>query len=115
MKNSLKRVARIQNNVKTILVVNPKSHSGQTGKDWDSLFSKIKDILGENVEVAFCKKSDDGSDIAREFLKKGYDKIVAIGGDGTLNAVARGFFEEPAGIYSNSTDHLADQQGPIKQ
>jgi len=113
-RSSHERIAGKQNNVKTILVVNPKSHGGQTGKDWDSLFSKIKDILGDNLEVAFCKKSDDGSDITRESLKKGYNKIVAIGGDGTLNAVARGFFEEPVGIYSHSTGHSSGSAGTYK-
>jgi diacylglycerol kinase (ATP) len=114
-RSSHERVAGKENNVNTILVVNPKSHSGQTGKDWDSLFSKIKDILGDNLEVAFCKKSDDGSNIAREFLKKGYNKIVAIGGDGTLNAVARGFFEEPVGIYSHSTGHSGGSARTYKE
>src|SRR5919202_1522368 len=91
-----------QNDIETVLIVNPNSCSGLTGKGWDDLYSKIKDILGSNIEVAFSKKPGDGTILARQFLKQGFKNIVAIGGDGTLNEVANGFFEEPVGIYSNT-------------
>ena len=76
----------------TALVVNPTSASGSTGKDWDTQFAKIKQIFGENPEIAFTKKSGDGTSLTRDLLNKGFDKIIAIGGDGTINEVANGFF-----------------------
>lgn len=76
----------------TALVVNPTSASGSTGKDWDTQFAKIKQIFGENPEIAFTKKSGDGTSLTRDLLNKGFNKIVAIGGDGTINEVANGFF-----------------------
>jgi diacylglycerol kinase family enzyme len=77
----------------TVLIVNPKSSSGSTGKDWENLFIKIKKTFGGNPKVAFTKKPGDGSTLTKKFLKKGFKKIVAIGGDGTINEVANGFFE----------------------
>jgi YegS/Rv2252/BmrU family lipid kinase len=82
-------------------VVNPNSSSGLTGKGWNDLYPEIKVALGANVEVALTKKPGDGTTLARQFLKQGFKKVVAIGGDGTLNEVANGFFEEPVGIHSN--------------
>jgi diacylglycerol kinase (ATP) len=76
----------------TALVVNPTSASGSTGKDWDTQFAKIKQIFGENPEIAFTKKSGDATSLTRDLLNKGFDKIIAIGGDGTINEVANGFF-----------------------
>jgi diacylglycerol kinase (ATP) len=76
----------------TALVVNPTSASGSTGKDWDIQFAKIKQIFGENPEIAFTKKSGDGTSLTRDLLNKGFNKIIAIGGDGTINEVANGFF-----------------------
>ena len=76
----------------TVLVVNPKSASGSTGKGWEDFYIKIKEVFGQNPEVAFTKKAGDGTIIATRFLKKGFKKIVAIGGDGTINEVANGFF-----------------------
>ena len=77
----------------TVLIVNPKSSSGSTGKDWENLFIKIKKTFVGNPKVAFTKKPGDGSTLTKKFLKKGFKKIVAIGGDGTINEVANGFFE----------------------
>src|SRR5215210_1533020 len=87
--------------IDTVLVVNPNSSSGITGKGWDDLYSEIKNVLGSNLEVALTKKPGDGSTLARQFLKQGSKKVLAIGGDGTLNEVANGFFEEPVGIHSD--------------
>jgi diacylglycerol kinase (ATP) len=81
-----------ENNVDTALVVNPSSCSGTTGKNWDTLYAQIKNILGESPKVAFTKKSGDGTILTREFLKNGFKNIVAIGGDGLINEVANGFF-----------------------
>jgi len=81
-----------ENNVDTVLVVNPSSCSGTTGKNWDTLYAQIKNILGESPKVAFTKKSGDGTILTRGFLKNGFKNIVAIGGDGLINEVANGFF-----------------------
>ena len=101
----------------TVLVVNPKSSSGSTGEGWEDLYIKIKEAFGETPEVAFTKKVGDGTTMATRFLKKGFKKIVAIGGDGTINEVANGFFflknnEENSHIQDavgscdkNNTDH----------
>jgi diacylglycerol kinase family enzyme len=84
--------ADIKDTTDTVLIVNPKSSSGSTGKDWENLFIKIRETFGKNPKVAFTKKSGDGRILTRKFLKKGFKNIVAIGGDGTINEVANGFF-----------------------
>jgi diacylglycerol kinase (ATP) len=81
-----------ENDAGTALVVNPSSGSGATGKNWETLYAQIKNILGESPKVAFTKKSGDGTILTREFLKNGFKNIVAIGGDGLINEVANGFF-----------------------
>src|SRR5918999_1134075 len=90
--------------IDTVLVVNPNSSSGLTGKGWNELYSEIKQALGVSVKVALTKKAGDGTVLTRKFLKQGFKNIVAIGGDGTLNEVANGFFEEPVGINANTID-----------
>lgn len=97
----LKNVAAVRIRRKvldTALIVNPNSCSGLTGKNWDELYIKMEKIFGSGIKVAFSKKQGDGTTLARDLLHKGFDKVVAIGGDGTINEVANGFFEESAGI-----------------
>ena len=96
----------IESNIKrteTAIVVNPNSASGLTGKNWDNLHLMIKRLFGDNCEIAFTEKSGDGTNLTRNFIKKGYKKIVAIGGDGTINEVANGFFEEDIRIHGGSS------------
>lgn len=79
----------------TVIVVNPTSSSGSTGKGWDDLYSKIKEAFGgETPEVVFTTKAGDGTTLTREFLKKGFKRVVAMGGDGTINEVVNGFFSQ---------------------
>lgn len=78
--------------IDTLLVINPTSSSGSTGEGWDNLYTKIKDVFGKNSQILFTKKANDGTLFTRKFLKKGVKKVIAIGGDGTINEVANGFF-----------------------
>ena len=42
----------------TALIVNRRSSSGSTGKNWDDFYLKVKNIFGENPEVAFTKNQE---------------------------------------------------------
>jgi diacylglycerol kinase family enzyme len=88
----------------TVLIVNPSSSSRSTGKGWEELVNKIKEIFGETPEIAFTEKGGDGTTLTRDFLRKGFKIVVAIGGDGTIDEVANGFFilEEEKGDISNA-------------
>jgi NAD kinase len=100
----LRRKSIKRKDIDTVLIVNPNSSSGLTGKGWDDLYPQIKNVLGGNLEVAWTKKPGDGSMLTRQYLKQGFKKVIAIGGDGTLNEVANGFFEEPVGIHSDKAN-----------
>jgi len=106
------RSQRERTSTETVLIVNPNSCGASTGKNWESLYNQIKEILGENPEVAFSQKSGDGTTLTRDFLRKGFKKIVALGGDGTINEVANGFFEEIT-LGNNSSNSKTEPASPI--
>ena len=90
-----KNLARELNKINTnemILLLNPNSQGGNTGKNWILTYSKVKEFLPTNHRIIFTKKTNDGILITRKLLRKGYENIVAIGGDGTINEIANGFF-----------------------
>ena len=70
-----KKPIKEKGTIDTVLVVNPNSSSGLTGKGWNDLYSEIKGVLGASVEVALTKKPGDGTTLARHFLKKDSKKL----------------------------------------
>lgn len=50
-----------------LLVANPSSSSGSTGKDWDDLYLKIKEAFGDEnyLKVVFTEKTGDGTALTR--------------------------------------------------
>jgi diacylglycerol kinase (ATP) len=53
----------------------------------------------------FAESREQAIDATRKVLREGVEQIVAVGGDGTLNAVANGFFE--SGKLISPMAHLA--------
>lgn len=78
---------------RTIVIVNPNSKGGQTGKNWDSINSILKKYFGDDIDSVFTEKAGDGIRLAREYLEKGFKNIIPIGGDGMINEVSNGFFK----------------------
>lgn len=92
--------------MKTVAVVNPKSGGGRTGARLNDIQAALAAALGP-VEVALTQGMGDGERQAREALQKGAELVVAIGGDGTLNEVVNGFFQNGAPVNPNAAFSFA--------
>lgn len=76
---------------RTTVIVNPQSQGGRLGKRW----REVAETLGRAFpfDEAVTTGPGDATLLVREALRKGAERIVAIGGDGTLNEVVNGFFD----------------------
>ncbi|GMU10541.1 diacylglycerol/lipid kinase family protein [Corallococcus caeni] len=88
--------------MKTFLVVNPRSANGQTGKRWVEISALVGKVLGE-FGHGFTSGGMDAARLARQAIDDGYECIVAVGGDGTLNEVTNGFFRDGQVINPQAT------------
>jgi diacylglycerol kinase family enzyme len=70
--------------VKTAAVVNARTVEGR--------WQRISPLLG-SAETRFTKSRGHATVLTRELLAAGFRRIIAVGGDGTLNEVVNGFFE----------------------
>lgn len=77
---------------KTLFVVNPHSGNGKTGKEWPVIGKMAEELLGPFQTCLTCGPGD-ATRMTREHLLRGTDRIVCVGGDGTLNEVINGFFD----------------------
>jgi diacylglycerol kinase (ATP) len=89
--------------VKPLLVVNPRSGGGATGRTFGAMKETIERALGP-VEVAMTAHQGDGIDLAREGALAGHPLVVAVGGDGTFHEVANGLMQARGGAYGTNAD-----------
>lgn len=77
---------------RSFVIVNPASAAGATGRRWDRIAKRLRSSLG-GFEHAATQRPGEASTLARAALQNGFEMVVCVGGDGTLNEVAGGFFE----------------------
>jgi YegS/Rv2252/BmrU family lipid kinase len=82
-----------EDKLRAMVIVNPASAAGNTGRRWEHTARSIRDAIGQ-FEYAFTEAPLHATSLANHALRNGFELIVAVGGDGTLNEVACGFFPE---------------------
>ena len=73
-------------------IVNPASANGTTKIVWEEIITHLKE-QGFIFDFQLTTGPNQGTCIAKNAIRRGYKKIVAVGGDGTVNEVINGFFE----------------------
>lgn len=87
---------------KTRVIVNPESSKGETRKRWAQIKEALKSFIRE-FRFEFTEKPLQAIEITRDSIKEGYEFIVGIGGDGTVNEIANGFFENETLVNPDAT------------
>lgn len=78
---------------RTLVLVNPQARNGQLGREWPSREKEVLEALGESsIPVVFTTQEEHGSSLVRKALQEGADRIVVVGGDGTVSEAVQGFF-----------------------
>lgn len=81
------------NLVKTCAIVNPTAGGGRVRRAWPQLRSRLRDAT-QSLTVRWTTDPTAATTLTRNALKAGMERIVAVGGDGTLHEVVNGFFED---------------------
>jgi len=76
-----------------LIVVNPRSAGGATGRRWREIESRLRQRLGVPFDAAFTDHAGHATLLAREGASR-YDCVVAMGGDGTINEVVNGLVDD---------------------
>ncbi len=79
--------------LKTHVIVNPASAKGQTLRRWAQMKEGIRHFIRE-FKVEFTEEPFQATAMARSALRDGTDLVIGVGGDGTMNEIANGFYEE---------------------
>jgi diacylglycerol kinase (ATP) len=84
---------------KTLVVINPHSAGGATGRRWREVEPLLRAALGE-LEVQRTLGRRDAERIARDAVRAGVQRLVVAGGDGTASEVVSGLLA--AGVASEA-------------
>ncbi|HCT97297.1 YegS/Rv2252/BmrU family lipid kinase [Carnobacterium sp. PL17GRE32] len=82
---------------KVMLIINPSSGKG-AGKEIQSDLEKALYTSFDNVETKFTEGEGDAKNWAREASGEGYEAVVVVGGDGTVNEGISGIAETDSTI-----------------
>ncbi len=86
-----------------LFIINPKSGNGKTEKRWYKEIEPMLQVKEVDYHTVFTEYQNHATELARAALKGGEENfLVAVGGDGTYNEVANGFFEGGKLIDPNS-------------
>jgi YegS/Rv2252/BmrU family lipid kinase len=84
---------------RTLVIVNPRSRNGVTGRRWKALQAGLRGALGP-FDVEHTRAPRDAERIAREGVRAGIERVIIAGGDGTVNEVVTGLLAAGLGGYA---------------
>jgi len=79
------------------MILNPAAGNGRAGRNRQAIIGLAEEILGE-VRFEMTTATGAATALTRKALGQGYDTIIAVGGDGTVNEVVNGFFDNRAPV-----------------
>ena len=79
---------------KYLVIVNPNAGGGKAKKDWPRI-AVLLEAKGFDMEVVFTKYSHHAINlVSSKVQEESFRKIIIVGGDGTVNEVVNGVFEQ---------------------
>jgi len=74
------------------VIVNPAAGAGKTAKKWPKIMVLLKS-LGLDFEYDVTEAPGHAIELAKSAVKKGYELLVSVGGDGTIHEIVNGLYE----------------------
>jgi YegS/Rv2252/BmrU family lipid kinase len=78
---------------KWLIIVNPNAGVKKGVKDWPHI-SNLLNLAGISHLCVLTEHRNHANHLAGEFIEEGYRNIAVVGGDGTMNEVVNGIFEQ---------------------
>lgn len=83
--------------MRALAIINPKS--GASSKDdIPSLLAEVFSESETELFITYTKRAGHAYELAKDAALQGYNRVIAVGGDGTVNEVARGLIDSKTSL-----------------
>lgn len=84
--------------MKVAAIINPQSGSGRTVKLWRQIGETLGRKLG-GIQIYFTERPHHATEIAKQIATNDYDRLIIVGGDGTIHEVVNGLFSKKKPLF----------------
>ncbi|MBM4448830.1 MAG: diacylglycerol kinase family lipid kinase, partial [Chloroflexi bacterium] len=74
------------------LIVNPVAGAGKTARKWPHIMSRLRSI-DLRFDYDITEAPGHARELAKQAVAGGYELVVSVGGDGTVNEVVNGLYD----------------------
>jgi len=74
------------------LIVNPAAGAGKTVRKWPHIMARLQSI-DFRFDYDLTEAPGHARELAKDAVTKGYELVVSVGGDGTINEVVNGLYD----------------------
>ena len=107
-------------NYRSFVIANPTAAAGEVKEEWPLIERLLRANLPE-LDYAFTEGPGHATILAREALRAGWEMVICVGGDGTLNEVVNGFYENTPSEQTFALDDegfievVGDKPSPVSE
>lgn len=83
-----------------LFIVNPASARGTTLRVWSRLRQEIS-ATGIAFDEHLTSRPGEATEIASQAFRGGVERVIAVGGDGTLSEIVNGYFDEQGRAFNS--------------
>lgn len=84
--------------MKVAAIVNPASGGGRTLRVWRQVSDRLIRHFGA-LTLHFTEKQHHATELAKEVATQDFDRLIVVGGDGTLHEVVNGLFDRDKPLF----------------
>lgn len=74
------------------LIVNPAAGAGKTARKWPHIMARLRSI-DLRFDYDITEAPGHARELAKDAVARGYELVVSVGGDGTINEVVNGLYD----------------------
>ncbi|MED5463868.1 MAG: diacylglycerol kinase family protein [Myxococcota bacterium] len=85
--------------MKRVIIANPNAGSGAVRREWAGIKREIFGAIG-TAEDRFTACAGDAARLVKDAAREGFEQIIVVGGDGTLNEAVNGWFDAEGAAWN---------------